>query len=66
MSEVLTVANRDLTPRIVRRKVEEELAIDSEVLEDEKYRKVVKEALNEAMVSPSTGPSLQNYVSPRL
>ncbi|KAJ3482156.1 hypothetical protein NLI96_g7177 [Meripilus lineatus] len=54
----------DLTPRIVRRKVEEELAIDSEVLEDEKYRKVVKEALNEAMAQAKENSEAEDEPEP--
>lgn len=44
-------ACRDLTPRLVRRKVEEELAIEIGILDDIEYKDVVKDALAEAMVS---------------
>lgn len=45
-----TRQGREYTPRIVRQKVEEELALESGVLDAKEYKVVVKDALTDALV----------------
>ena len=45
--------HRDLTPRIVRHKVEEQLGLESGILESPEYKSVVKAAIAEATVRAS-------------
>jgi hypothetical protein len=40
----------ELTPRVIRRKVEELLGLDSEVLDTKEYKATVKKSIEEAMV----------------